>query len=330
MFDLAHPWWLLLLIPVAALAAGYVFMQYRRHRRALLFANLEVLEKVAPKQRNLLLHIPIVLMVAGLVLLTIALAGPQADRKVPRDKATVVLVIDVSLSMQATDVAPSRLVAAQKAAKQFADELPSGINMGLISFAGTATTLVTPSTDRTAIKNAIDKLQLAEKTATGEGIYAALDQITTFNNLLGGGKSAPPARVVLESDGKETVPQDPDNPRGANTAARKAKELKVPVSTISFGTKSGSVQISDPQSGEQQTVPVPVDDPSLKKIADISGGSFFTASSLDELKKVYGTLQRQIGYTTEKGDNSHPWVIWGTLLVLISALGAVALNRRLP
>ncbi|SIR88656.1 VWA domain-containing protein [Williamsia sterculiae] len=324
MFDLASPWWLLLLLAIALVALAYVQAQRRKQNRALRFANTEVLDQVLPAQRNRLRHVPIALMLVALVVLTVALASPQADRRVPRNKATVVLVVDVSRSMNSTDVAPTRIKAAQAAAKRFADELTPGINLGLISFAGFPVTLVSPTPDHGATKLAVDKLQLADKTATGEGIFAALQQIQTLNAVLGGGQNAPPSRVVLLSDGKETVPDDPDDPRGAFTAARKSKEEKIPVSTISFGTVGGTVNLD----GDE--IPVPVDDDSLHQIANLSGGDFFTASSLDELTKVYETLQKQIGFETRRGDASRPWLIAGTILVLLAAAGAIAINRRLP
>ncbi|MDV6310726.1 VWA domain-containing protein [Gordonia amicalis] len=321
---LSSPWWLLLLLVVALLGAAYVYMLRRRRQRALTFANLDLLKSVAPADRNRFRHVPIALLIISLILLTVALSGPQADRKVPRNKATVILVMDVSRSMNATDVAPSRIRAAQQSAKKFADELTEGINLGLISFAGTAASLVSPTPDHNATKVAVDKLRLDDKTATGEGIFAALQQISTLNAVLGGGEAAPPARIVLLSDGKETVPDDPDDPRGGFTAARKAKEEKIPVSTISFGTRTGTVEL------EGDRVPVPVDDDSLRKIANLSGGDFFTAASLDELNKVYEKLQNEIGYETRRGDNSKPWLIAGTLFALVSAFAALAINRRLP
>ncbi|MFE0747902.1 VWA domain-containing protein [Gordonia sp. NPDC058843] len=321
---LSSPWWLLLLLVVVLLGVAYVYMLRRRKQRALTFANLDLLKSVAPADRSRLRHLPIALLIIALILLTVALSGPQADRKVPRNKATVVLVMDVSRSMNATDVSPSRIRAAQEAAKKFADELTEGINLGLISFAGTAASLVSPTPDHNATKVAVDKLRLDDKTATGEGIFAALQQISTLNAVLGGTEGAPPARIVLLSDGKETVPDDPDDPRGAFTAARKAKEEKIPVSTISFGTRTGTVEL------EGDRVPVPVDDDSLRKIANLSGGDFFTAASLDELNKVYEQLQDEIGYETRRGDNSKPWLIAGTLFALVSAFAALAINRRLP
>ena len=205
------------------------------------------------------------------------------------------LVIDVSQSMRATDVSPSRLAAAQEAAKQFADQLTPGINLGLIAYAGTATVLVSPTTNRDATKNAIDKLQLADRTATGEGIFTALQAIATVGAVIGGGDEPPPARIVLMSDGKETVPSNPDNPKGAYTAARTAKDQGVPISTVSFGTPYGYVEIND------QRQPVPVDDEMLKKIAELSGGEAYTASSLEQLKEVFTNLQEQIGYETTQG-----------------------------
>ncbi len=126
---LSSPWWLLLLLVVALLGAAYVYMLRRRKQRALTFANLDLLKSVAPADRNRLRHVPIALLIVALMLLTVALSGPQADRKVPRNKATVILVMDVSRSMNATDVSPSRIKAAQEAAKKFADELTEGINL---------------------------------------------------------------------------------------------------------------------------------------------------------------------------------------------------------
>lgn len=234
------------------------------------------------------------------------------------------LVIDVSQSMRATNVAPNRMAAAQEAAKQFADELTPGINLGLIAYAGTATVLVSPTTNREATKNALDKLQFADRTATGEGIFTALQAIATVGAVIGGGDKPPPARIVLFSDGKETMPTNPDNPKGAFTAARTAKDQGVPISTISFGTPYGFVEIND------QRQPVPVDDETLKKVAQLSGGNAYNAASLQELKSVYATLQQQIGYETIKGDASVGWVRLGALVLALAALTALLINRRLP
>ena len=323
--NFAHPWFFLFLLLVAGLAALYVVLQFARQKRILRFANMELLESVAPQGPSRWRHVPAILLIASLVLLTIAMAGPQNDVRIPRNRAVVMLTIDVSQSMRATDVEPSRLVAAQEAAKQFADQLTPGINLGLIAYAGTATVLVSPTTNREATKAALDKLQLADRTATGEAIFTSLQAIATVGAVIGGGDDGPPpARIVLMSDGKETVPSNPDNPKGAFTAARTAKDQGVPISTVSFGTPYGYVEIND------QRQPVPVDEDMLSKIAELSDGNHYSASNLQQLKEVFSSLQDQLGYATVKGAASVGWLRLGALTLALAALAALLINRRLP
>jgi Ca-activated chloride channel homolog len=319
-----HPWYFLFLLVVLGLVGLYLAVQAARRKRLQRFANTEMLESVAPKRPPRWRHVPTILLVLSLVLFTIATAGPTHDVRIPRNRAVVMLVIDVSQSMRATDVSPSRMAAAQEAAKQFVDQLTPGINLGLISYAGAATVLVSPTTNRDASKNAIDKLQVADRTATGEGIFTALNAISTVGAVIGGGDTPPPARIVLMSDGKETVPSNPDNPKGAFTAARTAKDQGVPISTVAFGTPYGYVEIND------QRQPVPVDDEMLKKIAQLSNGQSYTASNVEQLKEVFTSLQEQIGYETRKGDASAGWLRLGALVLALAALAALLINRRLP
>src|SRR6202165_38854 len=319
-----HKWYFLFLLVILGLVGLYIVAQLPRQRLLLRFANMELLESVAPKRPTRWRHLPAILVVAALLVLTVAMAGPTRDVRTPRNRAVVMLVIDVSQSMRATDVSPSRLAAAQAAAKQFADELTPGVNLGLISYAGTPAVLVSPTTNRDAAKAAIDKLQLADRTATGEGIFTALQAIATVGAVIGGGDTPPPARIVLMSDGKETVPSNPGNPKGAFTAARTAKDQGVPISTVSFGTPYGYVEIN----GQRQ--PVPVDDQTLKRMAEPSGGSSHTASSLEQLTEVFTSLQQQIGYETIKGDASMGWLRLGALVLAVAALSALLINRRLP
>jgi Ca-activated chloride channel family protein len=319
-----HAWFFLFLIAVLGLAGLYGAVQVARRKRLLRFANTELLESVAPKRPSRWRHVPTILLVLSLTVFTVAMAGPTHDVKIPRNRAVVMLVIDVSQSMRATDVSPNRMAAAQEAAKQFVDQLTPGINLGLISYAGTATVLVSPTTNRDATKNAIDKLQVADRTATGEGIFTALQAISTVGAVIGGGDTPPPAKIVLMSDGKETVPSNPDNPKGAFTAARSAKDQGVPISTVAFGTKYGTVDMN----GQRQ--PVPVDDAMLKKIAQLSNGQAYTASNLEQLKEVFANLQEQIGYETRKGDASAGWLRLGELVLAVGAFAALFINRRLP
>ena len=234
--EFQHPIWLLLLVVPVAITIGYVLALRSKKRRTVRFGNFDVLRSVDTRGRRWFTHVPAVLLILSMVSLTIALAGPQKEQKVPRNRATVMLVVDVSLSMEATDVAPSRLEAAQQAATTFANNLTPGVNLGLVSYAGTASMLVAPTTDRGPVVRAIDRLRLDERTATGVGIYTPTQAITTSTESLGGPDQAPPARIVLLSDGKETVPTDPTEERGAFTAAERAAEAGIPVSTTSFGT----------------------------------------------------------------------------------------------
>lgn len=313
------PWWFLLLIAVALLTGGYVVAQRIRRKRVLRFTNLELLERVAPKRERWSRHVPAAFLLAALALLTVALAGPTSEQRVPRNRATVMLVVDVSLSMKATDVKPSRLEAAQVAAKSFAEGLTPGINLGLISFAGSATVLVAPTTDRAAVTQSIDGLKLAQSTATGDALVAAMASIDSFGKVVGGAEGPPPARIVLMTDGKETV-----GTRKAFDAAEDAKKAGIPISTISFGTEDGVVDIE----GRQQSVPV--DDDSMKEIAKLSGGEFFKAASAEELRRVYDTLGEQIGYEKKQADASKPWLLLGTITAMFAAAAALVFGQRLP
>lgn len=320
----AHPIALALLAVPVLLTVGYVLALLRRRARALVFGNLPVLAQVTRHPGERFRHVPAALLVLALVAFIVAIAGPMTEKREPRNRATVLLVMDTSLSMKAEDVAPTRIDAARAAAVEFAESLPETLNLGLISFAGTATPLVAPTTDRRPVIAAIEALTLHERTATGEAIYAALQSISTFSEKTDGPEGPPPAHIILLSDGKQTVPRRESDERGAYTAADRAKEQGIPVSTISFGTTEGTVVIDD------TTAPVPVDDASLAEIARRSGGRFFTASSREQLSAVYDTLEEQIGWELVWGDASRPWLILGTFLLVVSAAGSIAVNRRLP
>jgi Ca-activated chloride channel family protein len=180
MIRFLEPWWLLTLIPVLALAAAYAFRHLlRRFRRdtALPFSNLELLRSLAPRGLGWRRHVAAATFLVGLFALVTAMARPSMEVEEPLERATIVLAIDVSLSMQAGDVEPTRMEAAQAAAKDFVNELPESYNLGLVSFAKSANVLVSPGKDRAAVTEAIDALQMAEATATGEAVLTSLDAI---------------------------------------------------------------------------------------------------------------------------------------------------------
>jgi Ca-activated chloride channel family protein len=315
------PGWLWLLLAVAALALVYVALQWRRKAYAARFANLELLGSIAPRRPGWRRHLAFVLLLLALAALTTAMAKPTRNVKVPRDRATVMMAIDVSLSMQATDVEPTRIIAAQRAAKEFVDLLPPRINLGLVSFSGSATVAVAPTTDRGAVKRAIDNLQLSERTAIGEAIFSCLDAIRTFQTQLAGqdaGAEAAPARAVLMSDGSNTWGRTPDQ------AVVAAKRVSVPVSTIAFGTDEGFIEL------EGEKVAVPVNHEQLQGIAEDTGGTYHSAASASEISDVYRDLGSQIGYTTERREITTTLVGTG-LLFAFSAAGLSLLwtNRLL-
>ena len=312
------PLWLLALLGVAALVGYYVLVQLRRKAYAARFTNVALLGSILPKRPGWRRHLAFGVVALGLATLVVSLAVPSTVVRVPREKATVVMAVDVSLSMQATDIQPDRFRAMQTAAKEFVDVLPERINLGLVSFAGTATTVVPPTTDRPQVANAIDNLDLAESTAIGEAIFTSLTAVENFQSTVETrGEEPPPARIVLLSDGTNTVGRE-------NTQAiDAARAAGVPVSTIAFGTDYGTLEL------DGEIVPVPVDRASLEKIADETGGSYSEAVSAAELEEVYADLGSQIGYTDEPKDIS-PWFVRaGVVVALLGVVLSLLWTNRL-
>ncbi|MEN3304752.1 MAG: Ca-activated chloride channel [Micromonosporaceae bacterium] len=316
MIRFLEPLWLLAVIPVLALAGAYVWRQLRRRSYAVRFTNVDLLKSLAPRGLGYRRHLAAGTFLLTLVTLACALARPSTDAKQPLERATIMLAIDVSLSMQATDVAPTRIGAAQQAAKEFVQQLPAGYNVGLVSFAKSANVLVSPTKDRASINQAIDSLQLAEATATGEAVFTCLSAIQSVP--ADGANGAPPARVVLLSDGYRTAG------RPIEDAAAAASAANVPVSTIAFGTDEGTVQI------QGQTQRVPVDRASLQKLAEITRGHYYEAASLSELKQVYQDMGSSIGYRTVPREITQ-WYVGIALLFAFAAAGMSLLwTSRLP
>ncbi len=312
------PLWLLALLGVAALVGYYVWVQWRRRAYAARFTNVALLGSIVPKRPGWRRHVAFGVVALGMATLVVSLAVPSTEVRVPREKATVVMAVDVSLSMQATDIQPDRFQAMQTAAKEFVDVLPGRINLGLVSFAGTATTVVPPTTDRVQVANAIDNLDLAESTAIGEAVFTSLSAIENFQSTLQTrGEEPPPARIVLLSDGYNTVGREDTQAIDAANAAG------VPVSTIAFGTDYGTLDL------EGEIVPVPVDRATLERIADETGGSFSSAVSAAELEEVYADLGSQIGYATEPQDISAWFVRIGVLVALLGVVLSLLWTNRL-
>jgi Ca-activated chloride channel family protein len=315
-FAFTEPIRLLLLIAVAVLVGGYVWMQLRRPVYAARFTELDLLASVAPKRPGWRRHVPAGLLLLSLVALTGAFAKPAADVKVPRERATIVVALDTSASMQATDVSPDRFTAAKASAKAFVDRLPKQFNVGLVSFNAVASVVATPSQDHAAVREAIDNLSLAGGTAIGEAVIASLNAI---RNVPGGDAAKPPpARVVLLSDGGNTIG------RSLDVAASEASALGIPVSTIAYGTEQGYVQV------QGQIVPVPVDAPSLAALASATGGQSYSAKSGEELNGVYADIGSQVGFTTQRKEITATLTGLGLLAAVAAAVTSLLWSARFP
>jgi Ca-activated chloride channel family protein len=317
MIRFLSPVWLFAVLPVLGVAGAYWWRQRRRRAFAVRFSNVDLLRSVAPggigPYRR---HSAAVALLLSLFILALGLARPAVDGQEPLERATVMVALDVSLSMMSDDVAPSRLEAAQQAAKEFVAELPSAFNVGLVSFAKNANVIVSPTKDHTQVVSAIDGLQLAEATATGEAVFVCLDAIAGVPS--DGADGPPPARIVLLSDGYRTFG------RSLEKAAEAAAAANVPVSTIAFGTDDGTVNIS----GSQQRVPV--DRQALEGLAAATAGQYYEAASAEGLRRVYEDMGSSIGYRTVAKEIGRVFLGLG----LVFALGAAGLSllwtSRLP
>ena len=306
---------------VVVLGLVYVLVAIQRQRYTVRFTNVGLLDTVAPRRPGWRRHVTAIAFLLATAALLLAWARPADEVLVPKERATVVLAIDTSLSMEATDVAPSRIEAAQTAALSFVDGLPPQINVGLVTFDGVARVRVTPTTDRGPVRAAIQAIELGPATAIGEAILAGLDAIQTAPIPPGGdGADAEPvpARMVVMTDGKTTVGR-PDV-----DGAEAAIDADVAVSTIAFGTDRGTIVID----GEIQ--PVPVEESALRLIAEQTGGQFFRAESLGELENVYADIGSSVGFDTEQQEVTDRFVGYAVALLLVSTVLSLLWFQRIP
>jgi Ca-activated chloride channel family protein len=316
--DFAAPDRLWLLVAAAGLIVAYGVMQARRRRDAAKFADPALLPLLVPGKPPWWRHAVAVVFAAGVVLATIGAAQPTVPGTAEREQATIVIAIDTSDSMKATDVDPTRLGAAVAAAKTFIAGLPATFSVGVVSADATPDVVVAPSTDHQAVTVALDRLATSPGTALGEAIFTALAALpagstpATGPNAAGGSAAgeqsskAPAARIVLLSDGKSTTG------RSDEEAIDAAKAARVPVSTIAFGTDNASVESAG------QTVQVPVDASALEAIARGTDGEFFEAASGDELRSVYADINAEVTVVpTDRGVAE--WFAAAALILLLVA-----------
>ena len=345
----------LVLLPIAVLS--YIWLQRRRTRYAVRFTNLALLSNLTPQRPAWRRHLAPALYLAAMAALLVSLGRPTMVMATPREDAAVILAMDVSGSMAATDVAPDRLEAAKAAARTFLDQLPERVRVGLVSFAAEPVTLVEPTDDRAVVRDAIDRLRGRGGTAMGDAIMRVLDLAQALRNGDDAGADADAVDVATASPGADPsgVPA-PDATQGSTSgtadtssvaaillsdgansvgeaepieAAERAADLAVPIYTIALGTPEGRITGRD-EFDRPVIIPVPPDTRTLDAIAEITGAASFEAPTAEDLQAVYANLQSRIGYIDREQEVTAAFAAGGLVLVVMGAGLAAAWFGRLP
>jgi Ca-activated chloride channel family protein len=345
------PWMLVGLLVLAGVVALWWWADRRRMRYAVRYTNVDVLATVV-SGRSWLRWVPAGLLAFGLGALLLALARPEVERTILTERATVILVVDTSRSMQAEDVEPTRLGAAQEALRTFLDNAPDDLRVGLVVFAGEAQVATPPTKDHELVEAAItdiDQFLVFGGTAIGDSLQTAVLLGRTVTDLVPteDGQTAAPTLSPTRSLAQATEPDEPaeDGPKspvsilflsdGAQTrgllqpleGAELAKDAGFPVYTIALGTPDGVIErgpFGGPpgSSGSSQLIPVPPDPETLRAIAETTGGEFSEARDAESLEKAYGNLGSQLGQ--EEGRSEITWLLVGIAAILLVLAAAVA------
>ena len=334
----------LLVIPLAI--ALYVLAERRRMRYAIRFTNVDVLAGVV-RGRVWRQYVPLILFLLALAALCIGMARPQRTTLVPKDRATVILVIDVSRSMEAKDVKPSRIGAAAQAVREFLKKVPDRLQVGLIAFAGDPAVAAPPTTDHSLVRTALDTIQWYPSfgaTAIGDALAEA---VRLGQEAVGGGNgnlasvTAAPSRptrglvsILFLSDGAQTrgqlLPLE---------GADRARDAGIPVYTVALGTPNGTLQFGGGQRPSQgfpggfgfgRRVPVPPDPDTLRAIANRTGGEFFAARNAESLKDAYSQLGSRLGRKPGKTEITYGFLAAAAGLLIAAGLLSAAWSPRLP
>ena len=318
------PIWLLGLLLVPLLLAAWWTRRRRRPRYAVRFTALPALREAvaatggaAGAWRS---YVPMALLLGSLAALVFSLAKPQRTVAEPIEQATIMLVTDHSRSMEADDVSPDRLSAAQKAARTFLDELPKQVRVGIVAFSTAADAVQAPTTDHDAVRRVIDGQFPDGATATGEALTVALNAIEIGLGKKATAKKRPPSAIVLLSDGKTTTGRDPV------AVAAEAGRLKIPIYTVSLGTSEGVVTAP----GFGGYIPVPPDPETLGAIAQESHGRSFTAGDAGRLKSIYKSLGSKLGTRKRKHEATAVFAAGALILLLGAAVTSTRFSPALP
>ena len=312
----AAPVFLLALLAIPLLIALQVAANRRRRRYAVRFTAVSSLAAAAGAQSRWRRHLPAALLLCALAAITVALARPQKTVAVAIDRATIMLVTDHSRSMQATDVQPNRLVAAQRAARTFLGQLPGPVRVGAVAYSDTPDSVQAPSADHSNARSVVDGQVADGATATGDALAVAIE--TLQRDRPKGGKP-PPAAIVLLSDGKTTVGRDPVD------VARVSGKLKIPIFTVALGTREATVPNPYPF---QPPLPVAPDPETLRRISQASGGRAFTAEDDERLSTIYRSLGSQLGSKTAKKETTQTFALWGLVFLLGAGVASLRLGGR--
>ena len=309
----------LILIPLAV--AAYLVYDRRRRVQASRFASLALYPNVVARSPGWLRHVPVIALLLALTLLLTGFARPHATLSVKREEATVMLALDVSRSMTATDIQPTRLEAARAGARRFLEEVPDEYRVGVVTFATRANVAAAPTEDRDFASAALSQARSGEGTALGEAVAMSLQAVGRVQTEDG---ERPPAAILVISDGAQTV--------GRVTpvqAAQLARRAGVPVFTVALGTPDGIVE-RRLTGGFTERIRVPPDPQSLRRVAAASGGEFLAALDRDDLGRVYDDLGSRIGRRDKDTEVTVAFAAGGMVLLLVAGALSTLLLRRLP
>ena len=312
---------LLGLLAIPVLVAAYVWSERRRTAAQARFGNPDLLPNVIDRAPGRLRALPIVLLLLALGAMIVGVARPHATVSVPREEATIVLAMDVSRSMKATDVEPTRLDAARTAAKAFLADVPEKFRVGVVSFATRAAVGVAPTEDRTLVEAALDSLAPGEGTAIGDAVALSLQVGQRQRDR---DEKAPPRAILLISDGA----RDGGRVEPA-AAAERAKARGVPVYAVLVGTQDGVVE-ETLTGGFRRIIRVPPSPATLEQLAAGTGGELFTAADSDELSRVYEDLGSRLGRRDESREVTDVFAAAAVALLLVGGTISVVLFRRVP
>jgi Ca-activated chloride channel homolog len=316
------PLWLLALVAIPIAAAIYFLAMRRRKRYAVTFTNVDVLASVVQRRFPWRRAVAAALFVLALVAATGALARPQMRVSVAKGHGTVVLVIDTSGSMLASDVKPTRLRAAQAAIRKFLDTAPKQVRVGIVAFSSEPVVISPATDDRSLLRSDLEFLTAGAGTAIGDALAQALT-LARQDAPLAPGQKKPPAAVILLSDGAQTrgflQPLD---------GARRLKAARIPVYTVALGTPKGVLTLD--YGGFKQRIPVPPDPDTLKRIAATTGGHFYAARDANRLSAVYKELGTRLARGKETHEMTYALVIASAVLLVGAGGMSLLWAGRLP